>query len=187
MNRIKSISGPNKEEVWEWVSDKINGKITVSANKGRKIEAKYKKWPIVMEYYTMMAGNIPISYTRVRATFTNIDGFKFKITNRNNLNTIGEDLDMKKFTELDKELIEQFIIMTNNVQGIKPILENKYIMDTLSSYNKFVLEIKELDDCGKSLGEYSNEIVFRTSGIIKNGEQLKQLYNTVCKTLDNLA
>ncbi|MGL4730851.1 MAG: hypothetical protein ACRCW0_04620 [Clostridium sp.] len=180
MSKIKSISGPNKEEVWEKLSEDINGKISYSISNGRKIEAMYNEIPLVFEYYTMMAGKIPISYTRIRAVLKDVEGFRFKITNRSELNTIGEKLDMKEVVELDDSLKERFIIKTNKSEKIKGIITNKDIMEILNSYQRFVLEIRTIE--GSLEGE--EELVFRTLGIIKNIDKLKELYNTICKTLD---
>lgn len=188
MNRLKSIFGPTVDEVWEKLCDQINGEIVSKGIwKDKRIEGKYKCWTIILDCYTIMAGQTPMTYTRIRVPFINVDDFRFKVYNKNILNTIGKEVDMEEMKTENEEFDNNYIIKTNNIEKMKTIISKEKIFDIIARQKKINLEIR--DDEGKFGVEFPqniDEIYFHTLGIIKDGERLKDLYNLFCELLDLL-
>lgn len=188
MNRLKSIFGPTVDEVWEKLCKQINGEIIdTGVFKNKRIEGKYKCWTIILDCYTIMAGQTPMTYTRIRAPFINVDDFRFKIYDKNILNTIGREINMEEIKTGNEEFDNNYIIKTTDVKKMGIILSKEKIFDIIAKQKKIHLEIR--DDEGKFGVEFPknmDEIYFQTLGIIRDGERLKDLYNLFCELLDLL-
>lgn len=184
MNRLKSIFGQTVDEVWEKLCKQINGEIVDRGMwKDKRIEVKYKCWTIILDCYTIMAGETPMTYTRIRAPFINLDDFRFKIYNKNILNSIGKE----EIKTENEDFDNNYIIKTTNVEKMNIILSKEKIFNIILKQKEINLEIR--DDEGKFGVEFPknvDEIYFHTLGIIKDGERLKDLYHLFCELLDSL-
>lgn len=187
MERLKSICGPTAEEVWQKFGNQFNGKISFNGNKGHRIEFEYKCWKIIFDHYTIKVLDSSITYTIVRSKFINNHNFKFKLITKNNLNSIGQDLNLEKFTSENNHLNEKYIITTNNGNIMNEILNEDNIINIIDSQYNIYLEIRNYDKtCDMNSDQNISEIYFRKSGIIKDFQQLKDLYTLYCNLLDKL-
>ena len=185
MSRINSISGPCIEEVWEKVSKEIGADININS-RGIKINKKYDGTDIVLEYYTMDAGSIPITYTRIKSNFKSLNNFKFKICNRNELNSKCNELDIEEYSTENAIIDNELIIKTNEKEIVKKIVKDKNIINVLMKYRNFIFQCNQCDKIDKNQGMFNFEVSFRTLGIIKNGIELKEMYSLICNTINIL-
>lgn len=72
--------GPNQAEVWEKLCNEIGGTfIQGGLWKGNKVTVKVKEWTVTLDTYTVSTGKSSTVYTRMRAPYVNVDGFRFKV------------------------------------------------------------------------------------------------------------
>ena len=82
---------------------------------------------------------------------------------------------------------EDFIIKGDNERKLRQLFENRRIRDLISAQPRIHLEVK--DDEGWFSTQFPrgvDELYFRTIGVIKDVERLKQLFDLFAEVLNHL-
>lgn len=182
------LFGPSKKEVWQQLAEKIHADyVNKGFWAGDRVEARVDNWIVVLDTYTVSTGKSSITFTRMRAPFINLDNFYFKIYRAGIFSGIGKILGMEDINIGYEEFDEDFVIKSNNKEKVKQLFSNKSIRCLIQEQPEINLEIK--DDEGffsAHFPEGVDELYFQVTGIIKDIERLKELYELFAEVLKEL-
>ncbi len=164
----------HKKSAWEELSEKLGGTYTKATFlKTEKVEFDYHNTKIVLDSYLVMAGNAPITYTRIRSVFKNPTQLKFKLYKEGFFSQIGKLLGMQDILVNDEELDNLYIIKGNDEMVIRKLLLDYRLKQLLLSDKPVALEINNKD---RSLVAKDESVVlFQATGLIKNIDQLEHI------------
>jgi hypothetical protein len=214
MGLLKKIFGPSKEEIWQQLSQELGAKF-VRRGFGRdncKVLAQAHDWVITFDTYTVSNGKSSVTYTRIRAPYINKDGFRFTIYRKGLFSNLAKLLGMQdievggpKFENLaplfgvasyvNKQDIEcgapqfdhDFIIKGNNEEKARMLFKNWRIRDLVQAQPDIFLQVKDDEGWfGAHFPEGVDELYFQVTGIIKDVNRLKSLYELFSEVLNTL-
>lgn len=182
------LFGPSQKEIWQKLAEEIQADYVKKGFwDGARVEAHVENWIIVLDTYTVQAGSAPITYTRMRVPFVNIDNFYFKISKRGFFSELGKIFGMKDIEIGHEDFDETFILKSNNEEKARQLFENKNIRRLIQNQSKISLEIKDDEGFFKShFPEGVDELYFEVSDVIKDIERLKELYELFSEILKEL-
>ena len=173
------IFGASRKEVWKQLSKEINANyINGSFFKSPRIEYKHKYWTIYLDTYTVSTGKSTITYTRMRAPFINTKKFNFKIYRRGLTSNIGKAFGIQDI-EIGYDYFDNdYIIKGNDEILLRRLFQNHNIRNLIEKQSRILLEIKDNEGrFGPKFNDNESEIYFVVSGVIKDNERLKKLFD----------
>jgi hypothetical protein len=188
MGVLRKIFGPSQAEVWQQLCNEIGARYVDGGFwKGDKVEAHVGEWAVTLDTYSVSTGNTHVTYTRIRAPYVNMDGFRFTIYRKSVFSGIGKLLGMQDIEIGDPEFDREFIIKTNNEVKAIALFSNEKIRRLIQAQPSIHLEIKGDNGWfGRSFPEGVDELYFQVAGIIKDIERLKSLYELFAEVLNHL-
>lgn len=186
--RLRELFGPSKDEIWSQLSQEIGA----DYQKGGfftsgKVIITYKQWEITLDTYTVSDGKTSHTYTRLRAPYVNQDGFRFNIYRKSVFSGLGKLLGMQDIEIGDAFFDEEFIIQGTPEEQVRRLLQNADICQRIQNQPNIHFQVK--DDEGwfrKKFPEGVDELYFQTSGVIKDQQRLKDLFDLFSVVLDEL-
>lgn len=180
--------GPSKKEIWHKLAEEIKANyVDGGIWKGDRVEARVDNWIVVLDTYVVSTGKSAITYTRMRVPFVNRDNFYFKIYRSGMFSGLGKMLGMQDISIGYEYFDEAFVIKSNNEEKVKQLFSNDNIRALIQDQPHINLEIK--DDEGyfsTHFPEGVDELCFMVTGVIKDIEQLKELYELFAEVLREL-
>jgi hypothetical protein len=182
------LFGPSKKEVWKQLAgeiqaDYVNNGFWV----GDRVEAQVDNWVVVLDTYTVSTGKSSITYTRMRAPFVNLDNFYFKIYRTGIFSGLGKILGMEDINIGHEEFDGDFVIKSNSVEKVKQLFSNESIRALIQGQPQINLEIKDDEGFFKAhFPEGVDELYFQVTGVIKDIDRLKELYELFAEVLKEL-
>lgn len=213
MALLKKLFGPSKDDVWKELCNEIGGKfIPGHIGQATKVEVKVKDWTVTLDTFTVSTGKVTVTYTRMRAPYINKDGFRFTIYRKHFFSALEKLLGRQDvevggpiFERLqplfgtagyvDKAQIESgypefdrdFIIQGNNVDKVRALFKNWKIRDAIEAQPEIFLQVKDDEGWfGKDFPEGVDELYFKVTGVIKDINRLKVLYELFAEVLNTL-
>jgi len=188
MGFLRKMFGPRKEEVWRKLCDEVGADFVKGGFwKGDKVVARVEEWAITLDTYTQSSGKHSTTYTRMRAPYVNKDGFRFGIYRKGFLSGLGKKLGMQDIEVGYAEFDRDFIIKGNDESKVRALCANPRIRELIKAQPSIHFQVK--DDEGwfrKSFPEGVDELHFQVTGVIKDIERLKSLYELFAVTLNHL-
>lgn len=176
----------HKKSTWEELSEKLSGTYTKGTFlKTEKVEFEYHNIKILLDSYMVMAGNAPITYTRVRSVFKNPKQLVFKLYKEGFFSQIGKMLGMQDIIVNDEELDQRYVIKGNNEMTISKLLMDYRLKNLLLSDKPVALEINNKDKCLVEADE--SMISFQATGMIKDLDQLEHIILIFWRLYDVMA
>jgi hypothetical protein len=188
MGILRKIFGPSRDEVWRQLCNEIGAQFVEGGFwRGNKVQARVGEWIVTLDTYTVSTGKTHMTFTRMRAPYVNIDGFRFAIYRRNFFSGIGKFFGMQDFEIGDPEFDRDFIIKSNSHVKAMALFSNETIRRLIKSQPSFRLEVKDDEGWfGTNFPEGADELYFQVSGVIKDVARLKNLYALFSEVLDQL-
>ena len=214
MGWVKKLFGGDHRDNWERLSSEVGAEfIEGGFFKGsHKVRLAFEEWVITLDTYTVSTGKSTITFTRIQAPFTNLDGFEFTVYRKTWASGVGKLLGMQDVTVggpgfdnlqpmfgtsgyVDPELIESgdtqfdqdFIVKSNNEEKVRSLFKAIRIRDLLQAQPELDLRIKEPTRLfsGKKVPD---EVIlyFQVTGIITDVERLKKLFELFKEVLKEL-
>ncbi|MDS0524692.1 DUF3137 domain-containing protein [Clostridium sp. SHJSY1] len=182
------LFGPSQKEIWQQLAKEIQADYVKKGFwEGYRVEAHVDNWVIVLDTYTVQVGTAPITYTRIRVPFINLDNFYFKISKRGFFNGLGKILGMKDIEIGDENFDEAFTLKSNNEEKAKQLFANENIRRLIQNQSKINLEIKDDEGFFKSrFPKGVDELYFEIPDVIKEIDRLKDLYELFSEVLKEL-
>jgi len=181
------LFGPSKKEIWENLASQIGANYQDDFWKGSKVTAKVGEWSIVLDTYTVSTGKSAITYTRVRAPFVNQNGFKFTIYRKGLFSGLGKLFGMRDIEIGYEEFDDSFIIKANDEDKVRSLFANENLRQMIQHQSYFHLTVKNDEGFfGAHFPEGVDELYFAVSGVIKDIDRLKNLFDIFAETLNQL-
>lgn len=189
MSIIRELFGPSKKEIWKILSEQTGSEFVEGGLfKGSdKVVAQYRDWIITLDTYTVSNGKTSTTYTRMRAPYVNVDGFRFSIYRSGIFSELGEFIGFHDIEIGDVDFDKAFVIKASDQEKVKELLADPQIRELINLQPRFHLEVKDDEGWfGISFPDGVDELYFRVPGIIKDIEQLKGLFEVFSEVMNRL-
>ena len=207
MSLLRRLFGPNQDEVWRQLSEKLDGEfIPGGFFKGAsKVKATVADSTATLDTYTVSTGKSSITFTRLRAPFLNPGGFRFTIYRKSMFSALGKFFGMQDVGVggptyekleplfgvpgyLDPLLIESgdpdfdrdFIIKGTDEARVRALFKQFRIRELVKSQPAIHLQVKEAER------EELDELYFQVTGVIKDLGRLMSLFELYREVLDQM-
>lgn len=188
MGLLREVFGPSQKEVWDKLANEIEAEFVDGGFwRGSKVVARVKEWTITLDKYAVSTGKTTVVYTRMRAPYVNKDGFRFRIYRKGIFSEIGKLFGMQDVEVGYPSFDEDFIIKGNDTQKLVELFSNSRIRELIELQPQIYFEVKDDEGWfGAQFPEGVDELYFQVTGIIKDVERLKTLYNLFAEVLNQL-
>jgi len=177
---------PSIKEIWKQLSQEINANyIDGGYFKSPRIEYTHNIWTIYLDIYTVSTSESTITYTRMRMPFINPKKFKFKVYRKRFFSNIGKVFGMQDIEVGYDYFDHDYIIKGNDELLIRNLLQNNDIRDLIEKQSRILLEIKSNEGrFGPKFKDNESELYFVATGVIKDKERLKNLFELFKKIIE---
>ena len=190
MSILRDLFGPSRDEIWQQFAAAVGGNMTEGGFWGRsKVEAAHGQWIITLDTYTVSTGKSSVTYTRMRAPYVNPEGFQFTVYRRGIFSDIGKWLGMQDVEVGDPQFDQDFIIKGNDEAKVRRLFADAKLRELISAQPTIHFCVKDDEDRfwgGRNFPPDVDELYFRVTGVIKDVDRLKLLYDLFSETLDEL-
>jgi len=185
---IRQWFGPSKAEIWRQLSEAIGANyVEARFLKGDRVEATHKEWVVTLDTYVVPAGKAHIPCTRMRAAFVNPSGFRFTVYRKSIFSAIAKAFGMQDIEIGEDTFDRDFIVKASDESRVRTLLSSPRLRELLASQPEIHLSVK--DDEGwfaTRFPEGVDELYFSVTGIIKDSDRLKRLFDLFAELLDAL-
>ena len=188
MGLLREVFGPSKNEVWRKLAAEISADFVDGGFwKGTKVQGQVNQWIVTLDTYAVSTGDTTIVFTRMRAPYVNRDGLRFKIYRKGWLSDLGKLLGMQDIEVGFPDFDEEFIIKGNNPEQIRKLFMSSAIRELIQAQPSITLEVKDDEGWfGANFPDGVDELHFSVTGIIKDIDRLKELYELFGEVLNSL-
>ncbi len=188
MGVLRRWFGPSKEEIWRQLSERIGGRYVESRLlKGDRVEASHGDWTVTLDSYAVSTGKVTVVYTRLRAPYVNPTGFRFTVYRKSLFSGLGKLFGMEDIEIGDPQFDEKFIIKGTDDSLVRQLLSNPKVRELMAQQPDINFSVKDDEGWfGPKFPEGVDELHFVATGIIKDLERLRLLYELFAETLDEL-
>jgi hypothetical protein len=188
MSILRQIFGPSKDEIWRQLCDQIGGDfVQGGVFKGSKVQVHHQHWTITLDTYTESSGETSSTYTRMRATYVNKDGFRFTVYRKGFFSDLGKKLGMQDIEIGEPKFDDAFIIQGNDEHNLRKLFGDRKIRQLIEQQPKIFLAVRDDEGWFKArFPEGVDELYFRVGGVVKDVERLEALYEVFAEVLNHL-
>ncbi|HEY9153272.1 MAG TPA: hypothetical protein VIN60_10335 [Anaerolineales bacterium] len=139
-----------------------------------KVQAQFKNWMIVLDTYSVSSGDSSETYTRIKTSIQDKDGFWFTIFRTGLVAKLDKALGAQDIEIGDAEFDGAFTVRSNNESKVRALFSNLKIRQMIQMQKSITIAIRK------------NELRLETRGVIKDVERLKSLFELFKETLNQL-
>lgn len=178
------LFGPPLKEVWQQLAVEVNAEfIKGSLGKSARVEKSYNNWTILLDTYTVNTGKSSVTYTRMRVPYKRENDIQFKLSRKNIFSGIGRMFGMPLIETYDYDFDDEFVLKGNDENVIKEVFQNQNIKDMIKFQKRLILKVGPYKE-KKSITD--SELYFQMTGVLKDIDKLKNLFNLFSAMLDEL-
>lgn len=182
--------GLDRAKAWQQFADEIGGKFTGEGWLDEKrVEAKIGEWTVVLDTVGDTVDRIPKTFTRMRAAYRSVDGFRFKIYPENGLGFFRGLVGMKDVMVGYPAFDEAYVIEGNNTEKLRALFSSQRVREALAADRAFWMESTHVEGIGwysEPLPKGVDELYFATEGFITDTERLKRYFDAFTEVLYQL-
>ncbi|MDB4286038.1 DUF3137 domain-containing protein [bacterium] len=184
MGKIKFF-GKHKREIWKQLAEQLDGDFFRGKRfRPDRVEAYYGDWVITLDTFNIDK----MTFTRIRAPYVNRDDFTFKIFREHLGHRIAKVFGMKDIQVGHQDFDRDFVIQGSDERKLQMMFENPKIRQLIGFQPNILLELKrEAPLFHKPIFPKDvNELYCQVGGILKDEEQLHDLFELFSHALDHL-
>lgn len=187
MGWFKNTFGPFKKEVWTEVANEIGAKfIDGGFWKKDKIVYSHKNWSIELDLYST-GGKHSKTFTRLQACFLSRDMFQFRMYEENILSPWSKKLGFQDIQIGIPEFDEKYMLKSNtNDNQTYKLLASTSIRELIKSVDDIHLSVRTFGGFFRKTPKNLLQIYYEERGILKNKQQITNLFTLFCLLLDQL-
>lgn len=181
--------GPGHEEVWQQFASTVGAEFTDGGWFGQdRVDFQWREWQITLDKYVVSHGKSSTTYSRIRAPYLNLDGFRFKIYRKGVFSDLGKQLGLVQDFQIgDPRFDDAFIVQGNDEAKVNLMLREFGLVALIEAQPEFSFEVKDDEGWfGATFPDGVDELYFIAHGLITEVEQLKKLFQLFCEVLDYL-
>lgn len=179
------LFGRHKREIWRQLAENLDGDFF----KGQmirpdRVEAFHGDWMITLDTFTVDKA----VYTRIRAPYINRDDFTFRIFREHFGHRIGKAFGLPDVEVGYPQFDRDFVIKGSDTRKLKMMFANPDIRQFISYQPKIHLELRREAPMFQKpkFPRDVNELYYHCGGILRDLDQLHDLYDLFALTLDHL-
>ncbi len=139
-----------------------------------KVQARVKQWTVTLDTYSVSSGDSNETYTRMKSSIQDKDGFWFTIFQTGLVAKLDKALGVQKIDVGDSEFDQAFTIRSNNESRVQSLFSNLKIRQMIQAQKSITLAIRK------------NELRLETRGVVRDVERLKPLFELFKEMLNQL-
>jgi hypothetical protein len=181
--------GPSKDEVWKRLAEEIDADFIGGGfwKGSSKVQAQFGPWTVTLDTYTVHTGHAHFTYTRMRAPYVNPDGLRFTVYRKGMFSELGKLLGMQDIEVGDPEFDEAFIVKGTDEARVRELFADPEVRALMLAQPQIRLEVKDGEGWfGPSFPEGVDELHFQVTGVIKEADRLKALFDLFAAVLERL-
>lgn len=188
MGSLRQWFGPSKEEVWRQLSSEMGADfVDQGCWKGQKVQAHRGQWTVTLDTFTVSTGKTHATFTRMRAPYVNPDGFRFTIYRKSIFSGIGKFLGMQDIEIGDPRFDEAFIIKGTDETRLRMLFSSDRVKELLDAQPEVYFQVRNDEGWfGPQFPEGVDELYFQVSGVVKDIDRLKALFDLFAEVLNQL-
>lgn len=188
MGVLRRMFGPTQKEIWRQLSAEMHARFVEGGFwKGDKVQVSHGEWTVTLDKYVVSTGKVTVVYTRMRAPYVNPDGFRFRVYRRGLFSDLGKLLGMQDVEVGQPEFDQDFIIKGTDEGKLRQLFANPQLRALIAAQKDINFSVKDDEGWfGPTFPEGVDELAFLVTGVIKDIERLKLLYQLFAVTLDEL-
>ncbi len=188
MGLLRALFGPSKDEIWRQLCREAGGQFVDGGFfRGSKAILSHGEWDFTLDTYSKGSSENRRTYTRMRAPYVNRDGFRFEIYRGGLFSGLGKMLGMQDVEVGFPGFDQDFVIKGNSESRLRQLFANDTLRRLVQLQPKIHLSIKDDEGWfGKHFPEGVDQLEFTCLGVMKDLDQLHDLYDLFAETLDHL-
>lgn len=188
MGVLRRLFGPSRQEIWRQLSAEIDARyVDGGFAKSDKVVATHGEWTVTLDTFAVSTGKAVIVFTRMRAPYVNPSGFRFNIYRKGMFSEIGKWLGMQDVEIGDETFDRDFIIKGSDEMKLRELFSSPRLRELLAAQQDVHFTVKDDEGWfGPAFPAGVDELCFVVTGIVKDTERLKGLYDLFAETLDQL-
>jgi hypothetical protein len=139
-----------------------------------KVQAHVKQWTITLDAYSVPSGDSNTTYTRLKSTLENKDGFQFTLFREGLVARLDKALGLKDIEIGVSDFDHDFVIQGNDETKLRALLADARVRQLIQEQRRITLGIK------------GNELHFEAQGVIREVPRLKSLFELFTALLNQL-
>jgi hypothetical protein len=185
---LRSLFGPSKDEIWAQLSREIGAEQREGGFfKNGSVRLRHREWEITLDDYVVHAGNATMVFTRIRAPYVNRDGFRFRIYRKGVFTWLGKVLGVEDLEIGDRFFDDKFVIQGEPASMVTRLFMNPQIKEYIARQPDINLQVKDDEGWfGQRFPEGVDELYFLASGVIRDKDRLRELFELFALILDEL-
>ncbi|MEO0471857.1 MAG: DUF3137 domain-containing protein [Bacteroidota bacterium] len=179
------LFGKHKREIWRQLAAQLDGEFFRGKMlKPDRVEAWYGDWMVTLDTFTVDK----MTFTRIRAPYINRDDFTFKISREHFGHRIGKVFGMQDIVVGHPDFDRDFVIQGSDERKLKMMFANPKIRQLIDFQPKILLQLRQEAPLFQKprFPEDVNELYYQVGGILKDLQQLQDLFDLFAETLDHL-
>ncbi len=187
MSLLKALFGPSQKEIWRQLAGEVGGRfhegglLTHSA-----VQARTDDWIITLDTFTQGDGKTNQVCTRLRAPYSNPEGFRFEIYRASVFSRLGKALGMQDIKVGHPRFDQDFVIKGNAPRRVRRLFDNRKIRDLIDAQPRIHLSVKGHDGWLSKFPAGVDELHFQSAGTIKDLVQLRKLFDLFAEVLQQV-
>lgn len=179
------LFGKHRREIWQQLAEQLDADFfRGNMIKTDRVEAFHGPWVVTLDTFMIDKA----VYTRMRAPYVNRDDFRFKIMRQHLGHRIGKVLGLQDVEVGHPDFDRKFVIQGNDERKLKMMFANPQVRQLISYQPRILLELRPEAPLFQrpKFPEHVNELYYHSSGILRNLEQLEDLFLLFSYALDHL-
>ena len=187
MGVLMKLFSPTSVEVWRQLSDEIGAKYHEGDFWNRtRIELTRDDWTIILDTYFSAADKH--EYTRLQAIFHNPDDFRFTVYRHGLFSDIAKWFGMQDVEVGHEKFDRDFIIQGTDESKLKMLFSNAKLRELVAAQPNIYFALQpESEKSNTAKPGDLDKLCFTAVGVIKDLDQLRQLFDLLTETLDQLS
>jgi len=184
----RKLFGLSRADVWAALAQEINARHESGGWwKSDRVVASVDPWMLTLDTFTDSHQDNSTTYTRLRAPFVSLDGFRFRIYRKSIFSGLGKFLGMQDIEIGDSYFDEQFIIQSDRPQQVVRLLDSVRLINLLENQPRVMFQVKDDEGWfGVRFPPNVDELSFSAIGVIKDLDLLRGLFDLFAETLHQL-
>ena len=180
--------GPSRDEIWRQLSEEVGGRYVKGGfRRNARVEVTHGEWTVTLDTYAVSTGKTTVVYTRMRAPYVNPDGFRFTIYRRGMFSDIGKFFGMQDVEVADPAFDRDFIVKGTDEGRLRSLFSSPRLRELLRHQPSIHLSVRDDEGWfGARFPDGVDMLTFVVTGVIKDIDRLKALFELFAATLDEL-
>lgn len=184
---MSGLFGPTLTDAWTQLAQRTGADIE-AGNWLRNMMLVYAhgNWEIKLDTFAVTTGTATTPYTRLRAPYTSLDGFEFKLTRTHMFHKLADAFGMEDIATGDSTFDEAFRIKGSSEQQVRSLLTED-IKASMHHQPTMWYEVQHKRRAFKQpLPDDARILYYHTVGLLRDVDRLEGLFNLFTLTLDRL-